>query len=170
MFGFIFGAACLAGLYALHRPRAYARGCAHHHDHYDHHEDRGRHRRKHRRGRFVAWRIDRALRGIDATPNQKDAVRDAAVALRDDVVAMRDTLRDQRQDLAALLADESLDAERVSAAFARQSDALETLQGAIKRTLDELHAVLDADQRRALVEALGVSPTPRADTAEGPYR
>lgn len=161
MLSILFGLACIAGLVHLNRDYLPSRraGCAHH--------GHGGHRR-HRGGpgRFMRHKLDKLLRAAEATPAQKSELHAVFDELRGELDALKAPLRGQRRDLAEALRDDSVHDERVEVVFTAQRDALEGAQGAIKRALDRVHAILDPAQRARVADLLaGERPAP-----SGPYR
>jgi Spy/CpxP family protein refolding chaperone len=165
MFSILFGLACVAGLIHLNRDHLPGRRgrCHGHHEHHDHH---GHHKRRGWGGRFAGRKLDRALRSVKATPEQAADVRGVFDDLRAELSGVKAGLQGQRRDLAEALRDDSLHEERVELVFTAQRDALEGAQGAIKRALDRVHAILDPAQRARVADLLaGQRPAPA-----GPYR
>lgn len=118
------------------------------------------------RGRFFRHKLDRALREVDATPEQRAEIRTVFHELREELGGLRSGLSGQRRDLAEALRDDSVHEERVEVVFTAQRDALEGAQGAIKRALDRVHAILDPAQRARIADLFaGERPAPF-----GPYR
>lgn len=86
--------------------------------------------------------------------------------LRGELEGMKHTLGGQRRDLAEALRDDSLHQERVDVVFTAQRDALEGVQGAVKRALERVHAVLDPVQRARLADLMASG----RGVPFGPYR
>ncbi len=164
MFGIIFGVACLAGLYHLNR----GGGDCHHAGH-SHAAWRGRHHRRPFGGfgrRAVDHKLKQAMRAVDASPEQQREIRAAFDGLRSEVKALRGALRSSPRDLAEALREDTLHEERVEVVFSQQQEALEGVQGALKRALDKLHATLDPVQRSQIADFFArQTPSPA-----GPYR
>ena len=171
MFSILFGLARVAGLIHLNRDYLPFRraGCADHDHpfgHHRHHDHPGRHRGRGPGGRFLRGKLARALRAAQATPQQKAELHTVLDELRDELRALKAPLRGQRRDLAEALRDDSVHEERVQVVFTAQRDALEGAQGAVKRALDRVHAILDPAQRARVADLLaGERPAP-----SGPYR
>jgi uncharacterized membrane protein len=146
MLSILFGLACLAGLFHLNRHHfaGHHGACGH-----DAHHPRGRFRAGHR---FLRHKLDRVLRAVRATPEQATEIRSVFDDLRGELENTKSTLSGQRRDLAEALRDDSVHQERVEVVFTAQRDALEGVQGAVKRALDRVHAVLDPVQRARLAD------------------
>lgn len=119
-------------------------------------------------GRFRRGPLGFFLRRLDATPAQEKEIRDAVHVARGEVRAARDEAATARVDLAKSLAGEVFDDE----AFGRASDqvtrATDRARRALREALGRLHATLDAEQRRRVVELLERGGGFRF--AGGPYR
>ncbi len=191
MFGFLIGAAALAGLFAMRHH--------HHHDgcgcedggqcgHGGHGGrcghgggcgPRGRHRgwhghghhHHHHRGRggppwAGLWRVHEEL---DLSGEQERDVRRAVRELRDEALPLRDKLRGAAAAVAAGLRSDPFDGAELAKAFVDQNAALESAQKAFERTAERIHEVLDEEQRLRLADFLE-DVAKRAGRWGGPYR
>lgn len=142
MFGFIFAAFCMFGLFALLRPR-------HHFHHRPHCRGRGRFDEPRRRGnrnpaRARAERLKRKLRVDEDQEDYVDlALKDLHVALGD----AKDALSRSRADLAAAFSGDEVDEAAIASAFAAQDEDLGTFRKELVSALKQIHSVLDPDQR-----------------------
>ena len=160
MLSILFGLACLAGLFHLNRHHFAGHHACNGHDH---HHSGGRFRAGQR---FLRHKLDRVLRAVRATPEQATEIRSVFDELRGELEGMKHTLGGQRRDLAEALRDDSLHQERVDVVFTAQRDALEGVQGAVKRALERVHAVLDPVQRARLADLMASG----RGVPFGPYR
>jgi hypothetical protein len=193
MFGFLFGTACLIGLFrVLHHGR-------HHHGWGHHHYGGpwgdgggcgGRGRWGHRHGRgwgggwddddFESWdgppRGGFALRAIfarlDTTPGQEKAIKTAFDELRAKARAVKEDARGMRGDLANALRGESLDAETLGTVASRASSAVDGVRDAAIGAILKVHEVLDERQRKIVADFLesGSRFGRGWDYRGGPYR
>ncbi len=163
MFGFIIGAACLAGLvHVLRGRRCYHRGGWGHHHH------------GHEGGRWGGGWRDRGegfwLRGLysrlDATPGQEKVIRSIVDEMRSSADDVRAEMRRSRHDLACTLRSDNVDETVLGEAFARREGALEKLRKNMVGAIAKLHDALDERQRKLLAEWLD---SPRSFWG-GPYR
>ncbi len=166
MFGFIVGAACLAGLvHMMRRRRCYGRGG------WGHHDGGGWGRGGWGRGwddgheRSPFW-----LRGLfsrlDTTPGQEKVIREVMDELRTEASGFRGEMRRARGDLADALRSDIVDETALGEAFARHDDALTRVRKGVVGGLAKLHEALDERQRRLLAEWLEA----RGGWGGGPYR
>ena len=142
MFGFLFGIACLGGLY-MYLTR----------------EERGGrrlHRRRQRRMRRfgLRWLYDE----LDTSSNQEHVIEDALRELQREAEEMRGQLRTGRFELARAFREADLDPEALDKLSAPQQAALERLRTRAKRALTEVHAALDPRQRSLLADLLNEGP------------
>jgi Spy/CpxP family protein refolding chaperone len=162
MFGFIVGAACLAGLvHMMRHRRCYGRGGWGHH-HFEGHE--GHHRHGWGRGWDSPWEHGGGrsgpfwLRGLfsrlDTTPGQEKVIREVVDELREEAQGFRGELGRARGDLADALRSDTVDETALGEAFARHDDALTRVRKGMVGGLAKLHEALDERQRRMLAQWL----------------
>ena len=136
MFGFIFGTACLAGLfYSLRRGRW-------HHRH-------GGPGRASWRGR-MRWLFER----LDTSPGQEKVLVQAADELTEAFEKMRDELSATSAAMARSLRGESFDAAALRELDARHDELIDNLRKTLRTALSRTHEALDAKQRRELADLL----------------
>jgi len=152
MFGFIIGAACLAGLVHVLRGRhchahgGWGRGWrGHHHGH----------------GGRWGWRDGGEgfwLRGLysrlDTTPGQEKVIRSIIDEMRSGADDLRSQVRRSKHDLAATLRSDTVDETALGEAFARHDEALDKLRKSMIGGVLKLHDALDERQRKILAEWL----------------
>jgi Spy/CpxP family protein refolding chaperone len=154
MFGFLFGTACLVGLFwVLKRGRCWG----------GYGEGPGGHRRRHgfgRGGRFFwgGWVAEELVEGLDATPAQEKTIREALSELRSALGRFKDALLDTRRDLAGSVRADAFDEVRMGETFARHDDAISDFRKAVVGALAQMHAVLDERQRARLADLLESGP------------
>jgi uncharacterized membrane protein len=166
MFGFIVGAACLAGLiHMMRRRRCYGRGGWGGWGHHHHHGGWGRGWDDDRGGGSPFW-----LRGLfsrlDTTPGQEKVIREVVEELRNEASGFRGEVRRARGDLADALRSDNVDETALGEAFARHDDALTRVRKGVVGGLAKLHEALDERQRRLLADFL----ESRGGWGGGPYR
>lgn len=153
MFGFIFGSLCLLGLFGM------ARHVAWHHGHGGSgHGCGGRHGwRRHRRmhgeafGRAAAEVIKRRLRVDEDQEIVIDhAMKDARAVLEE----LGAELKDSRKGLADAFRGDPVDDGALAAAFSRHDDAVARARRQVASAMKQVHAVLDADQRKLAADWL----------------
>jgi Spy/CpxP family protein refolding chaperone len=148
MFGFLFGAACLGGLFAMlfHRNhhRYHHGGCGRGYG--GHHFHRGRH--------FLHAAFER----LDTTPGQEKAIVAALDELRDSARATRGKVMASRGEVAAALREDRFEPERVRAVLARNQEELVTLGDNGTQALGKIHEALDSEQRKRLARWLESGP------------
>ncbi len=137
MFGFIFGTACLAGLFYTLRGGRW-----------------GHHR--HRRGGRWGWRgrMRWLFERLDTSPGQEKVFVKAADELSEAFEKMRDELGATRASLARALRGEQLDAASLRELNERHDALLENLRQTVRASLSQLHESLDPRQRRELADLL----------------
>jgi uncharacterized membrane protein len=154
MFGFIFGTACLLGLIAMVR--------------------RGRRWGRHHHGRYGFGRramLNRLFSRLETSPSQEKVIVGAVEEVQATVTSLRPEIAATRSDIARILGDESFDAERLGAVFARHDDAVREVQKAVAGALGKVHGALDHNQRAQLAQLLEQRLGPWGTRANnGPYR
>ncbi|MES2642245.1 MAG: periplasmic heavy metal sensor [Myxococcota bacterium] len=171
MFGFFFGTLCLLGLVGVakrgmwHGHYAYGGGggCGEgHHRGYGggwggHHRG-GRHGRPGRMGEGFARAAGEVFkRRLRIDEEQEPIVDHALVDLRKTLKELTDEVKDSRAAISAAFAAESVDDAALATAFARQDDAIARARREVVSAMKQVHAVLDADQRKAAAEWLASS-------------
>ncbi|MCY1080383.1 periplasmic heavy metal sensor [Archangium lansingense] len=136
MFGFVFGTACLAGLfYTLRRGRW--------------HHRRGGPGRWSWRGR-MRWLFER----LDTSPGQEKVLVQAADELTEAFEKMRDELSATRAAIARSLRGESFDAAALRELDAKHDELIDNLRKTLRAALSKTHEALDPKQRRELADLL----------------
>jgi len=169
MFGFILGTVCLFGLMGIAR-RAMWHRYAHAHGYggYGGHGcgPRGygggfRGGRGGRRGRpdrmsegFVRAAGEVLKRRLGIDEEQEPIVDHAMVDLRKALKTLSDELKDTRGAVAGAFAAEAVDDAALATAFARQDDAVTRARREVVSAMKQVHAMLDADQRKRASEWL----------------
>ncbi len=168
MFGFLFGAMCLAGMvFVLRRPYAFAHGGWH----------RGWHGESGRRGwrdeqswggrgggpgfggpgrarRMLRWVYER----LGTSPAQETVLADAADAVADSFDSLRGEWEQSRGDLARALRAEPFDVDALKGAFGRHDERIKVLRDVLVTQGARVHDVLDTRQRAALADVLERGP------------
>ena len=151
MFGFLIGALCLGGLFALafrsrHHRYGYGRGGCH----------RG-YGPFHRGGSFLYSAFER----LDTTPGQEKAIVAALDELRDSAKAIKGRIGSSRGEIAEALRQDRFEPERVEQAVSRHSGELNQLASVGASTLAKIHEALDPEQRKRLARWLesGLGPS-----------
>lgn len=151
MFGFVIGAASLAGLIAL-----LTRGrCL------------GRYPGKLHRGGVVFLR--HLFERLDTTPGQERVIREELGKMRRQGKALRNELRESRNDAARALRGEIFDENLFAAAFERQDDRLRTARLEVTGAFNRIYDALEPRQRERLATMLERGPMGGAFHG-GPYR
>lgn len=154
MFGFVFGAMCLAGLVALltRGPHAFhhRRRCYHDGEHF------GPCGRRHRG--FGHHGLHAAFHHLDTTPGQEKAIRAALEELRDGAAELRDKVFASRKDVGAALRDDRLDEGVLEELLARHTTDLAELGARAIAALRKIHEALDPEQRRRLARLVETGP------------
>ncbi len=154
MLGFIVGTICLIGFAKMwRRHHGYRRYGWGHDGGWGHH--RGGYHDHHGRG----WGpVDYVLRRLDATPEQARVIRGEVEDVMTKGREMRRQWRNARDDVAKALRAETVDAEIMGEAFARQDEEIAELRKAFVGALSNIHDVLDERQRRRLAELVENGP------------
>jgi Spy/CpxP family protein refolding chaperone len=138
MFGFIFGTACLAGLFYTLRG---GRRWGHHHQ--------GRGGRGSWRGR-MRWIFER----LDTSPGQEKVFVKAADDLTEAFEKLRDEVGATRAAIAQALRAEQFDAAGMRELNERHDALIENLRQTLRASMSQLHEALDARQRRELADLI----------------
>ncbi len=165
MFGFFFGALCLAGMvYALRRPYAFAhRGGGWHRGW---HGEHGRHGWQDGGGggrgfgepgrarRMLRWVYER----LGTSPGQETVLADAADAVAGAFESLRGEWEHSRGDLARAFRSEVFDIDALKATFGRHDERIKVLREVLTTQGARVHDVLDGRQRAALADFLERAP------------
>ena len=139
MFGFIFGVLCVVGLYHyLKHGSMWRRGCG----------MRGY------RGFGRRMVLGRFFSRLDTSPGQERAIEGALSDLEDEWRKIRQGKRELREDLAAVMREETVDASRLEAALSKHQGAIAGMRSAGIAAFTRVHEILDPYQRRRLAELL----------------
>ncbi|HLL01527.1 MAG TPA: periplasmic heavy metal sensor [Myxococcaceae bacterium] len=138
MFGFVFGTACLVGLFYTLRGGPWR----HHHRH-------GRGGRFSWRGR-MRWVFER----LDTSPGQEKVFVKAADDLTEAFEKMRDELGATRAAIARALRAEHFDAAAMRELNEKHDALLENMRQTLRASLSQLHEALDPRQRRELADLI----------------
>ena len=123
---------------------------------------RRRHWRRHHRdpsrsgrwGHWINWRIERALRQINATDEQRTKVRAIQARLLDDVHAFRGQQRSVREELTNAILAPAFDSAKLNTLVDDRSQALRELGHRLVDAGAEIDLVLTAEQKAQLAEGL----------------
>lgn len=166
MFGFLFGAACLAGMVGVARHG----GCGRHWEHEGHergghcgHGPRGWHGRHHgpqgRRGHGggEGWRAPRRMmrhvfERLETSPGQEKVILDAMDGVRTTGEKFRGELGNTRQEISRAMRGEHFDGAALRALFAKHDALVAELRESAVAGLSQVHEALDDRQRRELSE------------------
>ncbi|MCP3098706.1 periplasmic heavy metal sensor [Myxococcus sp. K15C18031901] len=138
MFGFVFGTACLAGLFYTMRG--------------------GRHWRHHPGGRGARWgwrfRLRWLFERLETSPGQEKVIIQAAEEVFEAFSKLRDQVRPSRTTLGAAMRGEHFDGAAVRELFTQHDVALEEARRVLQGALAQVHEALDPRQRRELADLL----------------
>ncbi len=119
-------------------------------------------RRRFRRHAFArrrrGWAVARLLRRIEATPAQEEVLLEGLDAVRAALRGARDGLLASREEVAAALAADRLDAAVLDAVWARQIERATAAKEAVSAALARFHAALEPRQRVLLGELVRAGP------------
>jgi uncharacterized membrane protein len=101
---------------------------------------------------------------IAATPDQEEAMHDAARELFRELRSLKDEAKRSRADLGSAFGTERLDEAQIGELFARHDELLGTARKAVVGALAKIHDVLEPAQREQLSRWLG------SRSGAGPYR
>ncbi|MGK4006361.1 periplasmic heavy metal sensor [Sorangium sp. So ce1036] len=164
MLGFVFGTACLIGLFMALKRGRHACGAP-----WDAGPPffgrRGFGGRGFRRRFFLSFLFDR----LDTTPAQEKVIVAAFDELRAAADAQRGEIRGTRADVAAAMRSPSFDETRLGELFARHDTAIEALRRAAVGALGKVHAVLEDRQREQLADLIEIGPAAFRDVGPGGY-
>ncbi|MCY1046078.1 hypothetical protein OV208_32500 [Corallococcus sp. bb12-1] len=141
MFGFIFGTACLAGLFVTLRRGRHG----HRHGHYAY----GHGGRWSARPR-LRWLFER----LETSPGQEKVIVKAVEDAREAFAKVKDQWGPSRTSVAGSLRSEHFDGAMLRELFSRHDVALETLRSAVKDGLSQVHEALEPGQRRELADII----------------
>jgi hypothetical protein len=164
MFGFLFGTACLVGLFWVFKRGHHGGACGYGYG-------RRHHGRWHGDGSWAGERSSWMLRWIyerlDTTPGQEKVIRSAVEEVMDKAREAKQTIKDSRGDVARAFRADDFNAEILGDVFSRHDGALDELRKTAVGALAKVHDVLDERQRARLAELLESMPGRRWG---GPYR
>lgn len=100
------------------------------------------------------YRMFRQIEALDLTTDQQEELRLIESDLASEATAHRDVLRHVAETLARGLESGTLDAQEAERDQAAMQEAAADMRAAVTVAVNEVHDVLDADQREALVEQL----------------
>lgn len=153
MFGFVFGALCLGGLFAVLGGARHG----HHHHHCGGHGWRGGHRWRRGRG-FGRSALYTAFEHLDATPGQEKVIQAVLDELKDDTASLREKLTATRQSVAAAFRAEHLDEAALESLVAQHTSDMASFGARVIGALGKVHEALDPDQRRHLARLIESGP------------
>lgn len=141
MFGFMFGLACLGGLYMY---------LSREHD---------RHPRQRRRGwgrghRLQQHILRRLYNELETTPSQEEIIEQAVRELRHGGSSLRREFAGGRSELANALRGDRFDSSALDGWSSRQDAAMGQLRKTTLEALARVHEVLDSWQRQRLADML----------------
>jgi len=138
MFGFIFGAACVAGLAFM--------------------ASHGRRHGFRRRGGFRRWGLYSVFERLDTTPAQEKAILNVIDALRDKARTFASDVRGARRDVASAMRGDGFDERGFAAIFDGHIGAVEALRDEFAKSASVIHETLTDAQRRRLAEIIESGP------------
>jgi|GEM_PF-2927623 len=111
---------------------------------------------KHHHLRQVGLR--RLFRSLDASPAQERALRDLIHTAREQLRELHHDARGLRQELGELLRGPALDESRMAAAEAQVGDKVRDATGILRKTVAQMHEILDSRQRAQLADWITSGP------------
>ncbi|HEV8245180.1 MAG TPA: hypothetical protein VGP93_05405 [Polyangiaceae bacterium] len=141
MFGFLFGTACLIGIFAVARGRRRWRGHGHWGGPWG--------------GRGPLYGV---LARLGTTPGQEKAISAAVDEFLEVARAGRGTLKQTRGAAAKAVGGADFDEAALREAFAAQDSALDGIREAAVSAGKKIHDVLDERQRKTLAELIESGP------------
>ena len=147
MFGFLFGAACLAGLFAVARRGHGHRRWGGHGHHWGGHGHWGHRGFGHHHGFSVLGSV---LERLDTTPGQEKEIRTAIDELMEEARSARRDFRGAREDVARVIREPEIPEGAFESLIQRQDETLARLRAAGQRAFRKIHETLDARQRDLL--------------------
>jgi len=96
-------------------------------------------------GRHFGWR--RLISKLDASPAQERALRDLFLSTRDQLRQLHVDSRALREEMGEVVRGDKFDAARFMGAEAKAGEKFRQATGIIRTTLEQVHEVLDAEQR-----------------------
>ncbi len=105
-------------------------------------------------GRRARWGAAWVKRRLDLDEDQADIADHAVRDVTDAVSTFRRALKDRRADLGDVLAEETLDDDRLRELFAQLDDDLDRARQDVVAAVRQLHGVLDARQRELVAQWL----------------
>lgn len=110
------------------------------------------------RGTVRDWMLDRVLRRLDASKEQRDAIHAVVDDVEKATAPVRDAARRAREAHVAALRDPVWDATRTGAAFDELDAAVKKLRATAEAGAARVHAALDERQRGKVADWLGRGP------------
>jgi uncharacterized membrane protein len=138
MLGFLFGTACLVGLFWVARRDRFG---------HRHHRDWG-----------ARYFLHRVLDRLDTTPGQEKVIRSALHDLRQEAYDLRGEAKRTRGEIAAALRAPELDKALLEQVFAQHDELIDKLRGSLLHAADQVHGTLDEQQRRKLADLIESGP------------
>lgn len=171
MLGFLFGTACLVGLFWMlkrghhggacgHGPGRWHRGGRGHGSWSDH----GGWGERSGSSWMLRWLFER----LDTTPGQEKVIRSAFEELAEKARGLKQTLKDSKGDVARAFRADDFNAEIFGDVFSRHDSAMDEMRKAVVGAFAKVHDVLDPAQRARLAELL--ESMPGRSWRGGPYR
>ena len=148
MFGFIFGALCLGGLFMVMKHHGH--GFHHGHGHGCGHGHRGR--------GFGRHGLYRALAHLDTTPGQEKVIVAAVEELKDDASDLRSKVMASRQAIGSAIRGESLDEAALESLVAQHTSDFAAFGARAIAALAKIHEALDPEQRKRLARLIESGP------------
>jgi hypothetical protein len=107
------------------------------------------------------WFLRRLFEQLDTTPGQEKVIVKHVDGWMDNVATGRRELSDVRREVAQALTGETLNEASLQAALEKVDDMLAKSKLELTQALTEIHAALDAHQRRDLADLITYGPRGR---------
>ncbi len=138
MLGFLFGSACLVGLFVVLRRGHWGRGGF---------------------GGGRRFFLRRVFERLDTTPGQEKVIRDAVDEFVDSAGALKSEAKRSREDVANAMRGASIDETVFGELFSRQDDGIQIVRKELFGMLARVHDALDEKQRRLLADMIESGPS-----------
>lgn len=112
--------------------------------------------KQHHLHRFHGLR--RLMKSLDASPAQERALRDLIHSARDQLRELRHDSRGLRQELGDVLRAPTLDDSKIVAAEAKVGEKLRDAGDILRKTVAQMHEILDSRQRERLADWITAGP------------